>query len=80
MIPRGGERIEYNLANKIKDLTINLLTFLKKKEFTGNILAFLFAHGRLIVESVLSKCNIKLNYIIVEGLSPTIIITACTAG
>ena len=62
---------EYNLANKIKDFTLNLLAFLKKKELTAKIFTILFTQ----LKFVLAKCNIKFSI-----LQQTIVIACISLG
>lgn len=71
---------EYKLADRITDIVIKLAVFLKEKEHRAKVLKAIFAQGRLALELVLSVCNIKLEYLVIESVSPQVAVIACCTG
>jgi hypothetical protein len=68
------------LTQNIKGLFQRLAVFLKDKELKG-IAKIFFKNGRLILELILYKCNIGINYLIIsEGLSSQAIVITASVG
>jgi len=77
---RGGQvDVEYELAEKIKNMVTRLAAFLKQRELKG-ILRIIFTQGRLILELLLYTCKIQLDYIILDEVSTQVIVIAITTG
>ena len=80
---RGGEvNIEYELATKIKNIVVQLVTFLKRRELKG-FLKIIFCQGRIVMDFILRLCNIQLNYYysyMSEEITPKVIVIALTTG
>ena len=77
---RGGDDYKYQLADKLKDLVIKLAVFFKEKELRAKVLKLIFTQGRLVLQLVLSICNINLQYIVVDQVSPQVVVIACCTG
>ena len=77
---RGGDDYKYQLADKIKDLVIKLAVFLKEKELRAKVLKLIFTQGRLVLQLVLSICKINLQYVVVDQVSPQVVVIACCTG
>ena len=77
---RGGADYEYKLASQIENLVIQLAIFLKKKELNAKILKFIFRHGRLVLQLILARFNINLQYILVNPETQGIAVIACCTG
>jgi len=71
---------DFELAHKIKEIVERLARFLKERELKGFLKIF-FKSGRLVLELILYKCNININYLILrEGLNLRIIVLTTTVG
>lgn len=70
----------FNLAQEIKGLVERLARFLKERELKG-VARIIFKNGRLVLELILYKCRIDINYgLLTEGLSTQVIVITATAG
>ena len=70
----------FNLAQEIKKIVERLARFLKERELKG-LLKIFFKSGRLILELILYKCSVNINYsILTERLSTQVIVLTATAG
>jgi len=78
--PRGGSDYDYQLANKIKDLVIELAVFLKKKELQGKVLKLIFSHGRLVLQLILATYDINLQLVVLDPISREVVAIACCTG
>nr|YP_003734634.1 hypothetical protein KrfoC_p124 [Kryptoperidinium foliaceum]ADI40419.1 hypothetical protein [Kryptoperidinium foliaceum] len=68
------------LAHKIKEVVEQLASFLKERELKG-VARIFFKNGRLLVELILSTCNIDVNYALIgDGLSTQVIVITATVG
>lgn len=77
---RGGQDGNgYKLAEQIRNMILKLAVFLKQREMEG-LLKILFTHGRLVLELILSMCQIHLTYITSNEVNPQIIVIAMTSG
>lgn len=70
-------KYDYQLAQQIKDLVLKLAVFLKEKEIRDKVLKIIFIQGRLVLQLVLSLCNINLQYVVVDSVSPQVAVIAC---
>jgi hypothetical protein len=78
---RGGQvDIEYQSAEKIKNVIIKLAVFFKKKELKARVLKIIFTQGRLLLQLILYTCKIKLQYLVVDEVNTQIIVITCCAG
>jgi hypothetical protein len=78
---RGGCNYEYQLADQIKNLVTVLAVYLKKKELGAKVLKIIFTQGIRILQLVLYMCKINLQYVVVDPVSPqVIVIVVCTGG
>jgi hypothetical protein len=77
---RGGIDSEYQLADRAKDIIMQLAVFLKKRELQGKILKFIFGHCRLILQFILSIYKIDLQFIVLDPPSLEIVAIACCTG
>ena len=72
---------EFILAQKIKQIIIKTIVFLKTKEENAKKLRLIFLALRLGIQFVLVRCKIQIDYIPMVGISPQVVITAtCTGG
>lgn len=70
----------YKLAQEIRNIVERLAQFLKEKELKGAV-GIMFKGGRLILELILYRCNISIDYVnIYEGVSTQVIVFTLTAG
>ena len=70
----------FNLAQNIKGLVERLAVFFKQRELKGIAKIFL-KNGRLVLELILYKCRIGINYeILSEGLNAQVIVVTTTVG
>jgi len=83
-ITTSGGKLDYKyaLAEKIKDVVIDLLVLLKKKEIRSKVLKILFIKARLILELVLRIAKINPQYILIDGgvNHQIVVITCFTSG
>jgi hypothetical protein len=65
---RGGKLdYKYALAEKIKDVVLDLVVLLKKREIRSKVLKIVFIKARLILELVLRINKINPQYILIDG-------------
>lgn len=85
---RGGQQVAadyvfseqvFQIAQQIEKMVTRLAAFLKRKELKG-ILRIFFSQGRLILELILYRCNIQLEYVRPDGVSTQVIVVAITTG
>ena len=68
---RGGQDVDYQLAQQIQILVTKLAIFLKNQEAKRNakIFKMLFVHGKLVLELILKSCKINFNYIVLDQVT-----------
>jgi hypothetical protein len=77
---RGGSNPEYQLAEKIERIAFRLAYFLRNRELRAKFLKIIFTKGRLVLQLVLSVCNIDLYYLYQEPLSQEFMVAMCITG
>jgi hypothetical protein len=71
---------QYQLAEKIQDVIIKLAVFLKERELRARLLKIILTQGRLLLQLVLYRCKINLQYLVVGEVNPQIVVIACCTG
>jgi len=70
----------FKLAQEIKKRVESLAAVLKERELQGALKIF-FKSGRLVLQLILHKCNIRISYSdLTEGLSTQVIVFTITSG
>lgn len=77
---RGGQiDVEYELAEKIKNMVTRLAAFLKQKELKKH-LKIIFTQGRVVLELILYACKIQLEYMVIDEVNAQVMVVAITTG
>jgi hypothetical protein len=59
---------------------MKLVVFLKRRELQGKVLKFIFGHGRLCLQLILSIYKIDLQLMVLDPTNLEIVAIACCTG
>ena len=72
---------EFTIAQRIRDMVIKSLIYLKTREENADKLRLIFLAARLGLNLVLVRCNINIDYLVEDGVPKTVkVIAVCTGG
>ena len=77
----SGFSREFTIAQRIQDMIIKTLIYLKTREENADKLRLIFLAARLGLNLILVRCNINIDYLVADGVPKTVsVIAACTGG
>ena len=73
--------LEFTLAQRIQQMFLKALVFLKSREENADKLRLIFLAARLGIDLILIRCNISVEYFTVNGITQKVgAIATCTGG
>jgi hypothetical protein len=81
LLTQGQLESGFAIAQRIRDIILKTLIFLKSREENADKLRLIFLAARLGLKLILVRCNINIDYLVNDGVPKIVkVIAVCTGG